>query len=304
MFMNNVKAKKDTKTPGEQLSMHQMVNGVLKNPEIARFVKANKLTKEDVENNLSLFLAFQLRSEICQNCSGLDKCGQSLRGKEPFLDNDEGYLVLDIRDCKYQQIENERIQKSERLEFIGPIPNGSNTDDVIVNQKRRAILSQINKFIENYPKPQKGIYLYGPYGCGKSFLMWHFARQLTELGANVLFVYYPEFVRLIKSTIGRDSGMFDDLTNQLKEAEILILDDLGGEMSSAFIRDEVLSPILQERMLQRKPMFVTSNLSRDQLTEHLRDTGKDSDIVKAERIVERMKTLMDFIPLDDKNYRL
>ena len=44
--------------------------------------------------------------------------------------------------------------------------------------------------------------------------------------------------------------MFDDLTNQLKEAEILILDDLGGEMSSAFIRDEVLSPILQERMLQ------------------------------------------------------
>ena len=28
--MNNVKAKKDTKTPGEQLSMHQMVNGVLK----------------------------------------------------------------------------------------------------------------------------------------------------------------------------------------------------------------------------------------------------------------------------------
>jgi primosomal protein DnaI len=98
--------------------------------------------------------------------------------------------------------------------------------------------------------------------------------------------------------------MFDDLTNQLKEAEILILDDLGGEMSSAFTRDEVLSPILQERMLQRKPMFVTSNLSRDQLTEHLRDTGKDSDIVKAERIVERMKTLMDFIPLDDKNYRL
>ena len=27
--MNNVK-QKDTKTPGEQLSMHQMVNGVLK----------------------------------------------------------------------------------------------------------------------------------------------------------------------------------------------------------------------------------------------------------------------------------
>lgn len=301
--MNKAKENNDSVMPNDQLTLHQKVNGVLKNPEVSRFVKATKLTKEDIQNNLSLFMAFQYRHEICQNCPGLNSCGQPIKGKEPFLDNDEGYLVLNTRDCKYLQQVNDQLTRLERLEFIGPALAGYNPEDIYLNPKRRVILSLINRFIENYPNPQKGIYLYGPYGCGKSYLMLHLAHQLTELGANVLFVYYPEFVRLIKSTIGRDSEMFDDMINQLKEADILILDDLGGEMSSAYIRDEVLSPILQERMLQRKPMFVTSNLSKDLLTEHLRDTGKNSDIVKAERIVERMRTLMDFTPLNDQNYR-
>lgn len=289
--------------PQEQLSVHQSVNEVLKDADVKRFVKTYKIDKAVIGDNLSQFLAFQYRIDFCRKCSGLNECRQPVKGKEPFLEYDEGYIVLNTRDCHYQKAFNTKLEQSSRLQFIGSMPNDVNLSNVFVNPKRRIVLTLISEYIKNYPNLQKGMYLYGRYGCGKSYLMMYLAKQLVEQGANVLFVYYPEYVRLVKSSIGQSNDEYNDLIDQLKKAEILILDDLGGETSTPFIRDEVLGPILQDRMLQKRATFVTSNLNEAALFDHLKETTKDSDQVKAQRIIERIKTLMNFTQLDDNNYR-
>ena len=88
-----------------------------------------------------------------------------------------------------------------------------------------------------------------------------------------------------------------------RRAEVLILDDFGGETPSSFIRDEVLLPILQERMIYKRPTFMSSNLNTEQLLEHLAEGKTGVDMTRASRVWERIKALMDFVELNDNNYR-
>ena len=91
--------------------------------------------------------------------------------------------------------------------------------------------------------------------------------------------------------------------NDLKNADILLLDDIGAESVSEWSRDEILGTILQYRMDAKKTTFFTSNLTIEELEQHLSITKNGVNIVKAKRIIERIKQLTEDIELISKNRR-
>ena len=111
----------------------------------------------------------------------------------------------------------------------------------------------------------------------------------------------PEFVREIKSSFR------DDTTNEkietFKKADVLMLDDIGAEMQSAWFRDEVLGSVLQYRMMEQLPVFFTSNYSVDQLEEMLAQTKDGIETVKARRITERIRQVSKEISIYTDNKR-
>ena len=176
-----------------------------------------------------------------------------------------------------------------------------NFSDIFINEKRTKVLGLIKSYISQKDLPEKGLYIHGRYGCGKTYLLAYLAKELAYRGHKVLFAYYPDLVRTLKSSIS--TGNLEDVVDRLKEVEILMLDDFGGEMLTSFIRDEVLGSILQDRMLNKRLTFISSNLDENLLFEHLKDTGREIDELRASRINERIKTLMTFVQLDDENHR-
>ena len=73
--------------------------------------------------------------------------------------------------------------------------------------------------------------------------------------------------------------------------DVLLIDDIGAENNSAWARDEVLGTILQHRMDNDLTTFFTSNFTIDELESVLAETSKGSDVIKARRIIERIKYL-------------
>ena len=65
----------------------------------------------------------------------------------------------------------------------------------------------------------------------------------------------------------------------------------------------MLGPILQYRMDEGLPTFFTSNLTIDELSSHLSTTNREVDLVKARRIIERIKQLTDDITMISVNLR-
>ena len=67
--------------------------------------------------------------------------------------------------------------------------------------------------------------------------------------------------------------------------------NIGGESNSSWVRDEVLGPILQYRLLDEKPTFFSSNLSIKDLALNMTENNQRASQMKAARIAARIKSL-------------
>ncbi|MBF7018471.1 primosomal protein DnaI [Staphylococcus sp. 18_1_E_LY] len=147
----------------------------------------------------------------------------------------------------------------------------------------------------------KGLYLYGQFGTGKSFILGAIANQLKTKKIPSTIIYLPEFIRTLKS--GFKDGSFESKLATVREANILMLDDIGAEEITPWVRDEVIGPILHYRMVHELPTFFSSNLNFKELEHHLSVTRDGTEKTKAARILERIKTLSTPYYLEGKNYR-
>lgn len=281
---------------------NELFKEVLNDETIVDLIAENNLTTKDLLDNDSLLVSYLINKEKCLNCSGLNNCKQNKKGYLNELFYEEDTFKTLSTPCRYQEEELTLQKKAKNLKLVG-IDYSLYTGELFTNSKRKDVLTKVKNILVDYNNNnfQKGIYLHGSYGCGKTFILAFLAKTLADNGANTIFAYYPDLVRKIKSLIGKDE--FEETIEELKKTEVLILDDFGGEMPNSYIRDEVLLPILQERMTYKKPTFMSSNLNTEQLLEHLAEGKTGVDMMRASRVWERIKVLMEIVELKDENYR-
>src|SRR5699024_4019588 len=101
----------------------------------------------------------------------------------------------------------------------------------------------------------------------------------------------------------RDNNVQEKI-DAFKNADVLMLDDIGAETFWAWFRDEVLGSILQYRMMERLPMFFTSNYKMEQLEEILASSTKGTvEKLKVCRIMERIRQVSKEVVLSEYNLR-
>ncbi len=84
-----------------------------------------------------------------------------------------------------------------------------------------------------------------------------------------------------------------------------MIDDIGADSLSSWLRDDVLGVILQYRMQEELPTFFSSNLSLEQLEQQYLTVNNrgEAEPLKAKRIMERIKFLADEYHVVGKNRR-
>ena len=184
------------------------------------------------------------------------------------------------------------------------IQNASMKDIDTKDKNRFEVIKWIKSFITDSLKGinRKGLYLNGNFGCGKTYLISAMLNELAKNGKKVAIVYYPDFLRSLKESFGSYEE-YKIKFNQIKKAEYLLLDDIGADTVTEWSRDEILGTILQYRMEEKLPTFFTSNLTIEELEQHLSTTSKDVDLVKARRIIERVKQLSENMTMISENKR-
>lgn len=281
----------------------ELLKKVLQNKDIKKLITTEDISMEKVDQNLNSLLAYDMKINKCAGCKGLDGCKQASVGYCPSLSYNSIRFEIDYVPCKYLQQELELQKKASNLELISCNFTTFNFDNVYVNKQRQSVLIKIKECMNNYENgvETKGLFIHGQYGCGKTYLLAYLAKNLAEAGHKVLFAYYPDLVRMMKSSIS--TGELENLIEKLKSVEVLVFDDFGGELLTSFIRDEVLGAVLQDRMSNNRLTFMSSNLDEKLLFDHLKESKSDIDDLRASRIYERIRALMEFVKLEDNNYR-
>lgn len=276
-----------------------------KNPEFKKLTDSLNLSDSYLMKYTSKLNQCALELSNCKNCKGLNDCKNEVKGClfSPIIEDNN--LIFSHKICKYKQKflnEIDYVRNSYAFSVSKEIRNAKLKDIYTDDKKRLQVIKWITNFIKNYKSgiQCKGLYLSGSFGSGKSYLLSAMINELVKEGNKAALVYYPEFLRSLKASFGKD---FDEQFNYAKKADLLLLDDIGAENISSWSRDEILGPILQYRMDEKLPTFFTSNLSIDALESHLSKGTLEVDKLKAKRIIERIRYLTDDINLISKNNR-
>lgn len=112
-----------------------------------------------------------------------------------------------------------------------------------------------------------GLMLTGPVGAGKTFLAASIANALMEHEKQVLFLVVPDLLDQLRATFKSDESELDLLDNA-REVPILILDDLGAHNYTDWTRNRIYS-IINYRLNEQLPTVITTNLSLEEMEEHL-----------------------------------
>ena len=237
----------------------------------------------------------------CSKCKGIDKCKNEIDGHVyyPIVRNDQVEFIY--KPCKYYK---ENVSKNNTVFFETPtiLKNASLSE--LINEKERAnILKYIKDFLKKKINNEdvKGLYLSGSFGSGKSYILSALLNELSNKGFKTVNAYYPALLKRLKTSFNDYS--YDEVLDEIMESDILLIDDLGAENNSSWARDEVLGTILQYRMDNNLTTFFTSNFTIDELESILSETSKDTDVIKARRIIERIKYLTIEEKLISKNKR-
>ncbi|MBE3595604.1 MAG: primosomal protein DnaI [Hydrogenibacillus sp.] len=278
-------------------------------PRVQTLMRELEVDEAAIDRSRVAVLRYLEETAACERCPGLSACTHAFRGHVPVPRRAAGgHITFDYAPCAYERQAQAEARRKKLFKTIA-IP-------VELSRVRFADLKRdahnakaieaaqafVERFIHGRNASVRGLYVYGPFGVGKSYLMGAVANHLVEFGVSVLYVHMPALFRELR--MGFEDGLFLDKMRELESVDVLILDDVGAEQLTPWARDEVLLPLLSARSQNGRPTLFTSNLSPDDLTDLYSETARGGiDELKAHRIVERIRASSDVIFLGGPNRR-
>ncbi|WP_046178592.1 primosomal protein DnaI [Domibacillus tundrae] len=294
-------------SPGFNEQYEQTKREVLSDKTVQSFIKEHELGEKEVARAIGKLYEYTSQSHNCGKCPSLDGCINVMAGFEPELAMRYKAVELDYKRCSWKIRDDEMKHLRRHVKSLympGDVLKATFAQVELDNRSRLSAVSTAKDFVDGYKlgETSKGLYIHGKFGVGKSFLFGAIANELAEKHIASMIVYFPEFVREMKQSLSDQST--GAKVEAVKSAPVLMIDDIGAETMSSWIRDDILGTILQHRMLEGLPVLFTSNFNYAELEHHLTHSQRgESEALKAARIMERIKYLTVPVEMAGANRR-
>ena len=170
----------------------------------------------------------------------------------------------DARTSRLQRYSN--LGALRRISFDGTDPMGRLSDP----ESRRLFGASLEASIAFARDPCDWLLLTGPSGSGKTHLAAAIANKCIEMGRAAFFVFVPDLLDHLRGTFAPDSAVsYDELFQQVKDAPVLVLDDLGSQSSTPWAREKLFQ-VLNHRFNALLPTVITVRGPLERLDESVR----------------------------------
>jgi DNA replication protein DnaC len=126
--------------------------------------------------------------------------------------------------------------------------------------------------------PDGWLILAGVNGCGKTHLAAAIVNYRYKLGKSALFIVVPDFLDHLRSTFSPDSKItYDQLSEAVRTAELLVLDDFGEQASTPWVQEK-LYQVINYRYNARLATVITTSLTFEEMDTRIRSRFIDKKI--------------------------
>jgi primosomal protein DnaI len=302
-------------SPQLKARSERLVQELLNDPKVRQLAEEHpELSQTQLMLHLGKLHQYVKDSRSCAACPGLERCPNDFQGHytkltvETVMASPELY-ERKVPCAKQLAFDHEtEVRKRIRSYYMDEraLNEGYNAVEIVSKDMSRApAVGQVMQYIGEAKEkglPNKGLYLKGHFGTGKTFLMSYMLHELAQSGYTGVIVYMPEFVEEVKFVM-QDNQRLKDMVETMKQADLLVFDDIGAENLNPWVRDHILGSILNYRM-NRRPTFYTSNYDLPELERHLSFTSKDGEEAhKGQRLMDRIAPFVELVTVNGGNQR-
>lgn len=211
----------------------------------------------------------------CPDCRGARFLRRNLPPEHPEF----GQVVP--CHCAEQITEDERAQRLLRYSNIGALSrltfgnliDRGRSPDARSQEIYRRCVDDARAFADH---PEGWLVLSGASGCGKTHIAAAVTNRILERGDPALFMVVPDLLDHLRAAYNPNAEMsFDELSERVRNAPVLVLDDLGSQSATAWAQEKLFQ-IINHRFNARLPTIITTNLTPEQLDERLRSRLTDT----------------------------
>ena len=216
---------------------------------------------------------------LCQDTGYVDgkkcQCFLKLQGELLYRQSRMGAVLERENFSKFQL---ERFDNIEKLSQCG---------NKTLREYIKEIRDYLTNYCEEYPKNNRSILFTGSTGTGKTYFLHSIAKALLDRGVSVLYFTATGLFEYFSKRMREE-----DTEDYIEEVDVILIDDLGTEFSNSFTTSRFFA-LLNQRILDRKTMLISTNLNFKELREMYSD-----------RVVSRFMSDYEIIPLYGKDQRL
>ena len=151
----------------------------------------------------------------------------------------------------------------------------------------------------------RGLLLYGKAGNGKTYLSFAIANAIYNQGKAVMAISISKLLSIIKDSFDKHGDLGEaDVLNTVRDASLLVLDDLGVEYKTAWAYEKLYA-IIDTRYRSGKPTIITTNFTLDTLRENLATIDLRTRATDpSERIFSRITEMCAFHEVKGASWRI
>lgn len=215
----------------------------------------------------------------CVHCGGQGLISLDLPVGHPFFGKawkcicaqrqSEAYQAEKARQTRLERCNIPDIYRSYSLESFKALDVMKGKDEAFRMSKEMAM--GLPPTLGQKSKP--GLYLYGPFGTGKTGLAMSILNARLEAGASVHALDFRMFLGVVQDTYSNGASEGNDrrgkritrqqLIDYAADVDLLLIDDMGDKERIKPISDDqrdITFMLIQQRYLTFRPTIVTTNL--------------------------------------------
>lgn len=269
------------------VTTEQMLEEALQDEDVRKFILHHEISDDTIQT---------YRSKLIEYHRGTEE------GKKLTLDYSDGYrhAIIEVREeppvvvAKRGKLTLDNATESMR---------GLNFENLVEDQYNSKVIKSLKGYVNNYDtlKQSPGIWIYGDFGRGKTYMLGALANELVAKGASVAFISARGFA---ESYVYSDYGEREKYLKRISNQDVVIFDDMGVETlsSKAFEGIYALLDIRLSRLQLKRDKqltFASSNLSISNYVDKINNTDEED----VNRYLTRLANLFLQFKLGGENKR-